>query len=716
MALHRRVAGRAASGFILCLLVAVAGCATAREGPPALPSTSSAAPVAPVTLDAPPVLVVEAVITDKKGAPAQDVRAMDFEIAVDGRRRPGLAIGRLYRGPGAEFAARNRSVGAPGEVLPMSEPNRAVFVVVDQASLGRGDEPAARGAAEAFISGLGLSDLVAVVSLPAPRGTTAVTFDRADGRKALAAIRAYRPTAAQAMSLDAADGVLGSIDAVAPAGSEGTVGNPEENSGRVPGSREGGARDAPADESSLSPAVLRAHARSTLLGLNGLLKSLVGTPGGKTVILICAGLVANDAVPELNGAIDTAARARARVVVLQLPTLASFGDAGTRDLQRLARETGGRVVTLGGKPQQAIDRVIAELSQSYLLLLAPVPGDASPGPHKLAVTLRRRPDLSVQAPALVVPGRVTREMLVSALSPRAVTAPPPRAQPAPPPTSGTTGPRFAHDRAVDLVLARASQYAADYSVALSSVVSEETYKQEVKGVVSSSPERAAMAGVDMADADARTRTLLSDFLLVQVPGTEGWVPFRDVYDVDGRRVRDREDRLVKLFLTASSPEAVLERAKEVWRESARYNIGPVFRTLNVPTLPLAFVEDGNVGRFAFRKAGDEKVLDRTVWVLEFIETARPTFIRGLKGNDVPVAGRLWVNPINGEICRTSITALASTITVNYARRPEILSLLVPVSMEERYPTGRGEIVATATYSNYRQFRVVTTELVNVPKK
>ncbi len=203
---------------------------------------------------------------------------------------------------------------------------------------------------------------------------------------------------------------------------------------------------------------------------------------------------------------------------------------------------------------------------------------------------------------------------------------------------------------------------------------------------------------------------------MKVPGIDGWLPFRDVFEVDGTQVRDREDRLVKLFLQAASPEVALQRANEVLRESARYNIGPITRTLNVPTLPLWFLEPSNVRRFAFRKAGEEKMGGRTAWVLEYSETVRPTFVKTTAGLDVPVLGRVWVDPVNGQIYQTRVAALAATITVTYAPHAEIQGLWLPASMQEHYATGKTEITATASYSKYRQFQVLTTEQVAPPKK
>ncbi len=162
------------------LVLFAAACATTGGGRAAAPAEPGAAPV-PVTLDRPPSLTIEVIVTDKKGLPAQDLRVTDFDVVVDGRRRPGLALGRLFRGPGAEFAAASRGPGGPGEVLPLSEPSRVIVVVVDQASFSPGDELGARAVAEASVGLLGLSDRVAVVTLPALQRTATILV-RAGGR------------------------------------------------------------------------------------------------------------------------------------------------------------------------------------------------------------------------------------------------------------------------------------------------------------------------------------------------------------------------------------------------------------------------------------------------------------------------------------------------------------------------------------------------------
>src|SRR6476619_5075713 len=92
------------------------------------------------------------------------------------------------------------------------------------------------------------------------------------------------------------------------------------------------------------------------------------------------------------------------------------------------------------------------------------------------------------------------------------------------------------------VLDRAAAYVADFHRQLSSIVAEERYVQDWKSV---SPDRRH----EVMPLDHRV--LLSDLLLVKPEGSRAWMEFRDVYEVDGTPVRERDQRLVKLFLQPS---------------------------------------------------------------------------------------------------------------------------------------------------------------------
>jgi len=701
----------------------LAGCASSGAGRAAAPAPAEPSGP-PLVLDRPPALVVEAIVTDKKGAPVDTLHVRDFEVSVDGRRRSGVAMARLYRGPGASVLAASAAGAAPGEAQPVAEPTRTIVLVVDQPSLGPGDEKRAHALVEACLGALGVADSVAVVSLPMRPGP-ALEFDRAAIRGALAALRPLRAAGAEAWNIDAAETTRPGDDtrrpgagAVNPTISAETTA--EERPGTPPANPPGDAPPAPAGGANeVSPAVLKAHAVSSLAGLRQVLRALGQVPGGKTILFVSAGLVATDAQPEARAVAEEAARAQARIFVLQVPTVSSFGDPGARDLQRLAQDTGGRLVPTSSKPEQAVERTIGQLAFSYLLLLAPVAGDTDPAPHALQVTLPARRDLTIAIARAVAPGRITREALAASLSPRAAAEaarteerPPVVPRPAAPPGAKPGPVPFPHDRSLDLLLGRVSEYVWDYGRELSSIVSEETYRQEVRGGPTGN---ILLNGTDAGAKADTSRTLVSDYLLVKVPGLDGWLPFRDVYEVDGKPVRDRQDRLVKLFLQSSAAKAA-DSGNAIVHESARYNIGNLRRDVNLPTLPLWFLEPRNLHRLNFRKSGEETLAGRRVWVLEYTEVVRPTFIKNSAGADMPSSGRIWVEPATGRVDRTLLSASVATITVDYAPREEVPGLWLPVTMEEKYVAGSMTITGKATYARFRQFQVKTTELIDLPKK
>jgi len=257
------------------------------------------------------------------------------------------------------------------------------------------------------------------------------------------------------------------------------------------------------------------------------------------------------------------------------------------------------------------------------------------------------------------------------------------------------------------LLSRISAYVAEFSRSFGSVVAEERYEQTIRPVPGSNT-----TAVQRGSAGPISTTLVSDFLLVQLPG-EGWLPFRDVFERDGRQVRDREERLAKIFLSGSRTS--LDQARAVMDESARYNIGNVQRNINVPTLVLTLLTDDHRGRFAFKvgKVDDEGT------VVEFRETTRPTFVRTTNDNDLPVNGRVWVDAETGVVRRTELhavdTSVEAHITVTY-QLDTGLGVWVPARMDERYKRGRDtvEVRGLATYSRFRRFQVKTTENIDEP--
>jgi hypothetical protein len=261
----------------------------------------------------------------------------------------------------------------------------------------------------------------------------------------------------------------------------------------------------------------------------------------------------------------------------------------------------------------------------------------------------------------------------------------------------------APDDAFELVL-KASAYVEAFQKNFGAMVSEERYEQNIRQAPSAS-------GRTNRSGGPPSIVLLSDFLLVQVPG-EGWLPFRDVFERDGKKVRDREERLAKLFLSESAAQPKLDRAREIMDEGARYNIGNVNRNINVPTLVLTLLTPVNRTRMRFEL---DKV-DETGTIVKFNETSRPTYVTTTGGRDLPVFGRFWMDPATGTILRTELdavdTAVEAHIVVNF-QHDQGAGMFVPVRMEERYRRRNdpNEVHGLAIYSKFRRFQVSTSETI-----
>jgi hypothetical protein len=253
---------------------------------------------------------------------------------------------------------------------------------------------------------------------------------------------------------------------------------------------------------------------------------------------------------------------------------------------------------------------------------------------------------------------------------------------------------------LDDLLFRASLYVTAYERQLSALVSEERYEQVTSRW---------RAGGWVPD---RRRDLVSDYLLVRSLDVAEWIPFRDVYEVDGRKLRDHDERLKKLFL--EEPATAFERAKEIMDESARYNIGFIERNINLPTLALIFLQMVNQPRFMFWKQAELPMDGVRAWQIAYAEKASPTLIKG-DGHDNPAEGVFWLDPRQGRVVKSTLRLNPNPtkieITVTYGTNEKLDGVWVPVEMAESYTRSEGKLECRARYSNFRQFRVITNEKI-----
>jgi hypothetical protein len=279
--------------------------------------------------------------------------------------------------------------------------------------------------------------------------------------------------------------------------------------------------------------------------------------------------------------------------------------------------------------------------------------------------------------------------------------------------AGPTGAGAQEKVTLKQVLVRAGDYVREFQRQLSSTVSEETYFQEVVPIVA--PD---------ANANVRyeRRQLRSNLLLLRPENSITWVQFRDVLEVDGNPVPDRDDRLAGLLVDPTALTS--ERVNRLRSESARYNIGDIERTLNVPVLPLVILSPRVQSQFRFRvdSPGQERARDRSaaplpetpnfrvsaeVWVVRFEERTRPTLVRTPEGASILSKGRFWIEPQSGRVLMSEMIAenddVRAQVNVSYQSEP-LVGLLVPVEMREQYRARRynATISGQASYSRFRR--------------
>jgi hypothetical protein len=263
-------------------------------------------------------------------------------------------------------------------------------------------------------------------------------------------------------------------------------------------------------------------------------------------------------------------------------------------------------------------------------------------------------------------------------------------------------PAQAQSPSADQLVARAGDYLAEFVDRFSSVVAEEKYVQRLI-------------------SDRQTRTLVSDFLIVQIPESNDWTSFRDVFEVDGRPVRDRDERLVKLFLEPRSG-TTLQRASAIAEEGARYNLRGI-GTLNNPLLALAFVQDRYRQRFRWRLVRNDKGVGPDVWSVRFEEFVVPTLLKGNGNRDLPTNGQVWIDAPTGRVMKTELRVeLGGSIIGRMAvrNRSEIVAtfgvddrfqIAVPTEMRENHFFGNNDVTTVATYGRFRRFGVQTGEVL-----
>jgi hypothetical protein len=264
--------------------------------------------------------------------------------------------------------------------------------------------------------------------------------------------------------------------------------------------------------------------------------------------------------------------------------------------------------------------------------------------------------------------------------------------------SGAT-PAQAADNPPDLarLLLRSGSYVRAFQRSFAEVLSTERYQQTVRRTGVRTP---------------RMRQIESEMFFAAIGPGEASMTIRNVTRVDGRRVPDSHDRVMRVLSSRQADRTESLRALAI--EGARFNIGNVRRTFNDPTLALMFFAPAMQSRFQFVTDGSERIDSVLTYRVRFSETVRPSIIRDDRDDlDAAVSGVAHLTE-DGRIVRTELTVTIGTITSARIRvryhRDDNVEMLVPVSMDEDYRNDDGPgkgvslISCTATYSDYQRFQ------------
>ena len=285
---------------------------------------------------------------------------------------------------------------------------------------------------------------------------------------------------------------------------------------------------------------------------------------------------------------------------------------------------------------------------------------------------------------------------------------------------------------LDALVASVGAYVERFQAEMEAAVLEESYVQLLRQPCCREPRRPGedpLLAWDETKNPVSRRGLLarrqtkSEILLVRIAGGLR-VGYRDVYEVDGKTIQDRSERVRRLFLSGTQESALA--LGRIAAESARFNLGQMQRTTNLPTLPLLYLAPAMLPRLYLSRGGDEAVDGTMTTILEFREDASPTLAATAAGIDMPARGRVWVEPATGRIRRIELrySAGARRVMTVWFRADPRIGVLAPARMWEWYekvPIGDelpggdskrawpADVEALAIYSDLRLFSVDTSE-------
>jgi VWFA-related protein len=385
---------RTAVALLACLVLTPRGGATAAQDAPRQTPTFRAGA---------DIVLVDALVVARDGSPIEALKPDQFEVFIDGRRRPVLS---------ADLVRASASGHTPAATTTPSAPftdgaGRIIMLAVDEASFPVAAQQSAREAVTRVVDRVAADDYLGMITFP---GDVAIapTRDRSAVRDAIARIVGARvDVGASRFNVSASEaGQLRSRASVATReiidrecrGAEAFGGTcPQEVMQR-------------AHEILMT---LEQQAMLTLAGLHRTLDAVASMPGRKTLIVISAGLPMStergsrpDFAAETARIASRAAAANVNLYVFYLNVhFLQFFSAAYRKvnhaiyaditmfghgLERFADGAGGAFFQIEVDSDPFVDRALRETSAAYLLAVRTDPKDQDGKEHFIRVAVKAR--------------------------------------------------------------------------------------------------------------------------------------------------------------------------------------------------------------------------------------------------------------------------------------------------------------------------------------
>lgn len=368
------------------------------------------------------IVLVDVNVVDRDSRPVATLTDADFELEVNGQPRKLQSVQFISTAPANVTPATPRESAYTSNESQTT--GRLMLFVVDEGSLRAGANRSILRAAQTLFERLAPGDLVGLARLPTGVGGVEFTADRqrvVDGLMKVTGAPSTRIGVGQVFISEAWGLENGDEGAFQNAVSRECSGMSGPDLEACRNQLEGDARNLLLEAS--------ARARSTLQGLEALLKNLIQVKMPVNIVLMSEGMfVARDRT-SMTALGRLAAEARATIHVIKpsqnyydvenrgISSASSrFFDDGlmSEGLEQVADQTRGSMSTVNGDGKIAFDRLGRELSGYYLLGFEPTESDRTGKERRIKVEVKGR-GLSVRArPTFVLP---TAEVAKTAMTP-----------------------------------------------------------------------------------------------------------------------------------------------------------------------------------------------------------------------------------------------------------------------------------------------------------